>query len=187
MFRKILKVLLLAFICTLFSSSAWAKTEKDKSIYLHTLGFSTHFEDREGGKEYNEQHDTIGLEFEARFNSLNSALSDTFLAGDYYYTFLITHLNNSLDEDSTFLGGGIVRKWDLDNQQDWEFGLGLVAGIQNGYPKKSEGRDADDFLVVAYPVAELAYKRVTVYGTCVPELMTSGFCLVGFKLKLHEF
>ncbi len=183
--KKIILTSLIAF--SSISASAENLNEGDSSIHLHLGGFSYHFSDRANGQNYNENHKNIGLEYESKFNYLDEYLKGSdYFAGDYYFSFLGQYLDNSLGNDSALLAVGLKRKWNLDYEENWKFGLGFVAGFQSGYPKQSKGRSKDEFVPVAYPLAEISYKNFTVYGSIVPKIHTSGFAIVGFKYKLFD-
>lgn len=160
----------------------------EQAIYLHTGGVSKHFDSkRSNGQDYNENHKNIGFEYEADFTLLEEYFEESgWLQGDYYFNIVAQHMDNSIDEDSSIYGVGWKRKWNLDWDEDWKFSIGGLFGFQNGYPKLNK-RSSGRYLPIALPIAELTYKRVGVYGTCVPEIYSSGFCFVGFKFKVHEF
>lgn len=177
-----MKKIFLTLFFVLFAFSLLAVEAKaEDSLYLHAGGYSSHFKERPGSKDYNERHKIIGAEYETSLENIE------WLGKDYYYSAIALHMENSIDNDSTLLAGSLKRRWNIDYDENWKIAAGVVAGFQNGYPNKSKGRGRDEFIPVAYPLAEISYKRFTTYGSCVPEVFTSGFCIVGFKLKLHEF
>ncbi len=146
------------------------------SIYVYAGGFSKHFEDRAGGREHNEVHNNLGLEYESAWHSL---------ADNVYWGVTGQYMKNSLDHDTALAGVTLKKRWEV--AEDTTLGIGGMAGVQNGYPKASKGRDKDEFVPVAYPVAELNYQRVGIYGTCVPKVYSSGFCFGGFKFRAYDF
>lgn len=185
--NKIILTLTLVLSLTLV-----AQAQAKDSIYLQVGGFSKHFESKKtNGDDFNGNHKNIGLEWESDWDWLENTFAESFeeydwLQGDYYFSFMAQHMDNSLDEDSTLVGAAWKRKWNLDWEENWKFGIGGVFGVQNGYPKVGK-RSEDTFVPIALPLVELSYKRVGAYVTCAPKVHTSGFCFVGFKLKAYEF
>jgi hypothetical protein len=162
------------FLLTLVMNAPTANAS-DESIYLQVGGFSTHFDDtRSNGQEYNEEHNNIGIEYEAKLNMFDDNL---------YWGLTAAYMKNSVDYDSALVGAGWKYRWQLD--EDWNVAVGGLAGVQNGYPKRNK-RDEDEFVPVAYPLAEVNYQRFGVYGTCVPEVYSSGFCFAGFKFRMYD-
>lgn len=161
-FSRLFVILLLLFSC------AQASAEGD--LYLLAGGFSKHFDDRANGQDHNEVHNNIGLEYEHHFKD------------GLYWGLAGQYMENSLDNDSFLFTFNGKKKWKIN--KDSNVGIGFMAGAQNGYPKKSEGRDDSEFVPVAYPIVEYNYQRVGAYATCVPEVYDSGFCFVGFKVRL---
>ncbi len=166
------KALITAF--AILASSA-AQAEDNINVYLG--GFSAHFDERSGGRDYNEVHNNIGLEYESRWN-------DSYRTSGTYWGIAGQYMKNSLNNDSALITANLKHKWALD--EDWKVSVGLMAGAQNGYPKKGK-RDKDEFIPVAYPTLEINYQRFGVYGTCVPEIYASGFCFAGFKFNAYTF
>ena len=166
--KKLITVLAIA----LSASSACA----DDDLYLYAGGFSKHFKDRKGNKDYNEIHNNIGLGYEASL--------DDVLGKEYYGGLNAQYMKNSVDNDSLLLTASLKRKWKLSLDSD--IGLGMMVGAQTGYPKKGE-RGKGAFVPVAYPILEYNYQRFGVYGTCVPEVYSSGFCFAGFKVRVTPF
>lgn len=148
----------------------------EDNVYLNLGGFSKHFKERKGNKDYNEVHNNIGLEYE---HSLEDIYSKKWYAGAVVQT-----MENSVDNNSVMFGGTLKRRWKID--MDSNIAVGMIAGAQTGYPKAGE-RSKSDLVPVAYPTLEYNYNRVGVYGTCVPEVYSSGFCFVGFKLRVASF
>jgi len=149
----------------------------EDSVYVYLGGFSKHFEDRTAGKEHNEVHNNVGLEYESEWHNRFSDKIYWGVTGQY--------MVNSLDNDSAIAGATLKKRWEV--AEDVTVGIGGLAGVQNGYPKASEGRDKDEFVPVAYPIAELNYGRFGVYGTCVPKIYSSEFCFAGFKVKAYSW
>lgn len=168
--KKTTKLFALAFVL-LASQNAKAA---DDAIYLNLGGFSKHFKERKGNKDYNDVHNNIGIEYERNLN-LDGMYKDLYWGGNVQY------MKNSLDNDSIAAGGTLKKRWKIT--EDVGAAVGGVAGLQNGYP--SNDRSKNTFVPVAYPVVEANYKRVGVYGTCVPEVYASGFCFAGFKFKVN--
>lgn len=166
-----MKKIIIALALTLAPIAASA----EENLYLNLGGFSKHFKERHGPKDYNEVNNNIGLEFE---KSLEEVYSKKWYAGA-----LAQYMKNSLDNDSFVAAATLKRKFKLS--LDSNIGIGVAAGIQNGYPKAGE-RSRNAILPVAYPYMEYNYDRVGVYGTCVPQVYASGFCFVGFKVKVAE-
>ena len=168
-----MKKLVLAILAA--SISCAAQAEDNINVYLG--GFSKHFSERTGGRSYNEVHNNMGLEYETKYN-------ESYRTTGTYYGVGAQYMKNSLDNDSALITANLKNKWAID--EDWKVSAGVMAGIQNGYPKAGK-RDKSEFIPVAYPVLELDYQKVGVYGTCVPKVYTSGFCFAGFKFNAYSF
>ncbi|GAB5389608.1 MAG: hypothetical protein Alpg2KO_25760 [Alphaproteobacteria bacterium] len=146
----------------------------DHGVNLLAGGWSHHFKDRSGPRDYNETNNVLGLEYEHH------------IGGGFHIGGAATYIRNSLDNDSAMIVAQAKHKWAIT--PDFHVGIGLAAGIQNGYPSDDKGRSEGDFLLVAYPTVEAQYKFIGAYGTCVPAAYSdSGFCLVGFKAKLFPW
>lgn len=172
------KLILTTLLTLLIFAPLSARAEK--SIYVHFGGFSQHFKDRGPGLEHRRSHNNLGLEYETSLYDLINIQDE-----NWHWSLTAQHLKNSLNHSSTLIATGPRYKWTLS--EDWNVGVAFLAGVQNGYPRRSKGRDRGDFLPVAYPVVELNYKRIGIYGTCVPHIYDSGFCLVGFKARVFDF
>jgi len=175
--RQSLKFFTITVILVCFSLSAQAQImpKDDNNVYLLIGGFSKHFEERSGNRDYNEVNNNLGLEYERYYKN------------NYFYGFSASYVKNSVDNDSVLLTLNAKKKWDIT--RNWNIGVGVGAGIQNGYPSVAKDREKTDFVPVIYPFAEITYKRVGIYGSCVPNLeyYDSGFCFVGGKIRMFDF
>lgn len=173
----ILAIMVLAFGMAGVSGTADAQEyqQADGHVYALVGGFSKHFKDRSGGRDFNEVNNNLGLELEHHIKN------------GYFLGATASYIRNSLDYDSALIAATAKKKWQLN--PDWNVGVGFAVGAQNGYPNVSEDRDRSDFVAVAYPLAEVNYKRVGAYVTCVPNLegFESGFCFIGGKLRLFDY
>ena len=170
-----MKNIFLALII-LFAASE-AKAEDNLNLYLG--GFTKHFSERGNGKDYNDVHNNIGLEYESSIG--RTAIGN--FGKNNFWGVGAQYLKNSVDNDSTLITVNFEHRWDITH--NWKISAGTMIGIQNGYPNSD--RSKNEFVPVAYPTAEITYKRVGLYGTCVPKVYNSGFCFVGAKAKLASF
>ena len=136
-----------------------------EQFYMVINGRSFHQENR----NYNETN--TGLGFELDFKERENYIP--FIAASFF--------EDSVNNTSKYIGGGIKRRYRLDNDTDgWFADLGLIGFAMT----RKDYKDNQPF-IAALPFATIGKGPVSINMTYIPTLSPKAKALTYFQLKLR--